>query len=103
MQKGAIRMGTFALDVLEKIASQLTRVRYADDGAEFDCRPGAQWQRARHPAANAVAIHCIVGERMLECEVRVSNDNRGAGYGSGRHRIARVEVEQGDLVHRYLS
>src|SRR6185312_1784506 len=40
---------------------------------------------------------------MLECEVRVSNDNRGAGYGSGRHRIARVEVEQGDLVHRYLS
>src|SRR6185312_14936656 len=96
-------MGALALDVLEKVASQLTRVRDADDGAEVDGGAGPEWQRARHPATHAIAIHCIVREWMLECEVCVSNDNRRAAHGSRRHRIARVEVEQGDLVHRYLS
>src|SRR5258706_10924508 len=73
-------------------------MRDANDRAEIEGRPWSQRKSACHSSTHTVSIDAVVGKRMLESEVRVSDDDRCAAHQSRSHCHSRVEVEHRDFA-----
>lgn len=107
MQEGAVRMGAFALEVGEEVATKLAGAGDADDGGVGDGLAGAEGEIAIDPGCGAggdgvgrgCAVHSDLafGERMFEAEEEVAGDDGRPLHRSADIRVGKSDVEEADL------
>ncbi len=107
VQEGAIGVGAFRLDIVEKVAAQLAGGTYTHNRGNGQALALAQWERIVDPHGCLVVFDegPAFRQRILEHQVVVADDDGRAGdlavdLGARRVRFQQCDLRNDLIVHK---